>query len=77
MQKKWMTEYAQTWRKKLRLQILVDIAKNELESGKETNQVYERLDEEMKMRWKLVITTRKQYLDDVKKILTIQNILVI
>ncbi|MDH3617782.1 MAG: hypothetical protein OEM89_03545 [Nitrosopumilus sp.] len=72
-----MTEYAQTWRKKLRLQTLVDIAKSELESGKEMDQVYEMLDEEMKLRWRLVVTTRKQYLGELKKILTNQYVLVV
>jgi hypothetical protein len=72
-----MTEYAQTWRKKLRLQTLVDIAKSELESGKEMNQVNEMLDDEMKLRWRLVVTTRKQYLRELKKILTNQYVLVV
>jgi hypothetical protein len=72
-----MTEYAQTWRKKLRLQTLVDIAKRELGSGKEMDQVYEMLDEEMKLRWRLVVTTRKQYLGELKKILTNQYVLVV
>ncbi len=69
-----MTEYAQTWRKKLRLKILVDIAKHEVESGKEINEVYKSLDKEMQYRWKLVNSTRKQYLDDVHKILTNQYV---
>lgn len=71
-----MTEYAQSWRKKLRLQELVDIAKHELESGKEINQIYEKLDQEMQTRWKLGISTKKQYLDTVNKILTNQYVLV-
>lgn len=71
-----MSEYAQSWRKKLRLQALVDIAKHELESGKEINQIYEKLDHEMQTRWKLVIGTRKQYIDTVNKILTNQYVLV-
>ena len=71
-----MSEYAQSWRKKLRLQALVDIAKHELESGKEINQIYEKLDHEMQTRWKLVIGTRKQYIDTVNKILTNQCVLV-
>ena len=72
-----MPEYAQTWRKKLRLKVLIDIAQEELESGTEIPQVYEKLDEEMYFRWKLAECTRKQYLDDVHKILTNQYVLVI
>lgn len=72
-----MPEYAQTWRKKLRLKVLIDIAKQELEEGTEINQVYEKLDYEMKNRWKLVMSTRKQYLADIEKILTNQYVLVL
>ena len=74
--KNLMPEYAQTWRKKLRLKVLIDIAKQEIEEGKESNQIYEKLDCEMQIRWKLVSSTRKQYLDDIKKILTNQYVLV-
>jgi len=70
-----MYEYAQTLRKKSRLQILVGVAKHELESGKEINQVYDILDKEMQSRWKFVFTTRKQYLDDLNRILTNQYVL--
>lgn len=72
-----MPEYAQTWRKKLRLKELLDIAKQELDQDREINQVYQKLDFEMKIRWNLVVTTRKQYLADIKKILTNQYVLVI
>ena len=64
-----MVDCVQTWRKKLRLQELVDIAKNELESGTEISKIYEILDKVMSFRWKLVNSTRKLYLEDVKKIL--------
>ena len=64
-----MTDCVQTWRKKLRLQELVVIAKKELESGTEISQIYEILDKAMSFRWKLVNSTRKLYLDGVKKIL--------
>jgi len=47
-----MAEHVQTWRKKLRLQELVRIAKKELESGKEISLVYEILEEEMQSRWR-------------------------
>ncbi len=65
-----MADYVQTWRKKLRLAVLVDVAKQELESGKDITKVYEILEEEMQERWRFVGTTKRQYLDDVKKILT-------
>ena len=72
-----MADCVQTWRKKLRLQELIDIKKKELESGMEINQIYEILDEEMQTRWKLVSYTRKQYLDSIKKILANQYVLVV
>ena len=62
-----MSEYVQTWRKKIRIKILVDIAKRELKSGKEIFQVYETLDQEMKIRWRIVLGTRKQYLQEINK----------
>jgi hypothetical protein len=72
-----MADCVQTWRKKLRLQELIDITKKELDSGMEINQIYEILDEEMQTRWKLVSYTRKQYLDSIKKILANQYVLVV
>ncbi len=72
-----MAEHVQTWRKKLRLQELVDIARQELELGKEITLVYEILDEQMQERWNLVSSTRKQYLENINKILTNQYVLVI
>jgi len=71
-----MAEHVQTWRKKLRLQELMGIAKEELESGKEITLVYEILEEEMQSRWRFVDSTKKQYLDDIKKILANQYVLV-
>jgi hypothetical protein len=64
-----MSEYVQTWRKKIRIKILSDIAQRELRSGQETYQVYEKLDKEMKDRWNLVLCTRKQYLEEINKVL--------
>ncbi len=72
-----MADNILTWRKKLRLVVLVDIAKQELESGKEITKVYEILEEEMQKRWRFVGTTKRQYLIDVKKILTNQYVLVL
>ena len=62
--------------KKIRLQELVDIAKNELESGTEISKICEILDKEMSFRWKLVNSTKKLYLENVKKILANQFTLV-
>ena len=72
-----MVDHIYAWRKKLRLQELMDITKQELESGKEITIINEILDIQMQKRWNLVSTTRKQYLDDIKKILTNQYVLVI
>ena len=71
-----MYEHPSVWRRKIRLQILVDIAKEELESGKEFDEFSEKLEQEMRSRWKLVYTTRKQYLDIIKKILDNQFVLI-
>jgi hypothetical protein len=72
-----MVDHIHTWRKKLRLQELMTITKKELESGKEITVINEILDIQMQKRWNLVSTTRKQYLDDIKKILANQYVLVI
>ncbi len=72
-----MVDHIHTWRKKLRLQELMDITKQELESGKEITVINEILDRQMQKRWNLVNTTRKQYLNDIKKILANQYVLVI
>jgi len=71
-----MAEHVQTWRKKLRLQELMNTARQELESGKEIALVYEILDVQMQERWNLVSSTRKQYLENINKILTNQYVLV-
>ena len=71
-----MVDCVQTWRKKLRLQELVNIAKNELESGTEISKIYEILEKSMSFRWKLVNSTRKLYLEDIKKILVNPFVLV-
>jgi len=70
-----MSDCAHTWRKKLRLQELMIIARKELKSGKDVSQVYKILDEQMSIRWRFVSTTKKQYLDDVTKILANQYVL--
>ncbi len=72
-----MVDHIHTWRKKLRLQELMVITNKELESGKEITVINKIFDIQMQKRWNLVSTTRKQYLDDIKKILTNQYVLVI
>jgi len=72
-----MAECVHTWRKKLRLQKLIIIARKELESGKDVSQVYQILEEQMSIRWRFVKTTKKQYLDDVTKILANQYVLTV
>jgi len=72
-----MVDHIHTWRKKLRLQELMAITNKELESGKEITVINEILDIQMQKRWNLVSTTRKQYLNDIKKILANQYVLVI
>jgi hypothetical protein len=71
-----MYEYSQSWRRRLRLQSLVDIARMELKSGKKFDEFSQKLDQEMQIRWKLVPSTRKQYLDTVRKVISNQFVLV-
>ena len=58
-----------TWRRKLRIKSLVSIAIHELDTGKRFEQITERLEYEMQIRWKLVPGTRKQYLQTVQGVL--------
>ena len=71
-----MYENSHSWRRRLRLKTLVDIARQELEAGKEFNEFSQKLEQEMQSRWKLVPTTRRQYLDTIKKVLDNQFVLV-
>ena len=64
-----MYEHPLSWKKRLRLKVLVDIAKIELDSGKEFDEFSQRLEKEMQIRWKLVPSTRKQYVNTIRKIL--------
>jgi hypothetical protein len=70
-----MADCMQTWRKKLRLQELIVIARNELKSGKNISQVNQILSEQMQTRWKFVGSTQKQYLIDIGRILNNQYVL--
>ena len=70
-----MADYVQTWRRHLKLKVLVKIAREEMEAGKDINKIYEKLDLEMQIRWNFVSTTRKQYLFDINRILSNQYVL--
>ena len=70
-----MAEYAQTWRRQLKLKSLIKIARCEIKAGKDINQVYQKLDKEMQVRWNFVSTTRRQYLIDISRILSNQYVL--
>lgn len=65
-----------TWRRKLRVLSLVGIARKELESGKEFDEFSDILEQEMKIKWKLVPSTRKLYLVTVKKVLDNKLVLI-
>jgi hypothetical protein len=67
-----MVDCAHTWRK---LQELMIVAKRELDAGEEIDLVYEILEDEMETRWRFVSSTRRQYLDDIKKIMANQYVL--
>ena len=70
-----MADYVQTWRRQLKLKVLVKIAREELKAGKDINQVCHKLDTVMKVRWNFVSTTRRQYLYDINRILSNQYVL--
>ncbi len=72
-----MADCAHTWRKKLRLQELMIVAKREIDSGEEIDLVYEILEDEMEARWRFVGSTKRQYLEDIKKILANQYVLTV
>ena len=74
---KLMVDCAHTWRKKLRLQELMIVAKREIDAGEEIDLVYQILEDEMQARWRFVGSTRKQYIDDIKKILANQYVLTV
>jgi hypothetical protein len=72
-----MVDCVHTWRKKLRLQELMIVAKRELDAGEEIDIVYEILQDEMESRWRFVDSTKRQYIEDIKKILSNQYILTV
>jgi hypothetical protein len=62
-----MADYAQTWRRELRIHELVEIAKKEIEIGTEINKIYEILDDVIYAKWRSIPTTRRAYIESVKK----------
>ncbi|HUU49150.1 MAG TPA: hypothetical protein VMW55_10280 [Nitrosopumilaceae archaeon] len=62
-----MADYAQTWRRELRIHELVEIAKKEIEIGTEINKIYEILDDVIYTKWRSIPTTRRAYIESVKK----------
>jgi len=72
-----MADCAHTWRKKLRLQELMIVAKREIDAGEEIDLVYQTLKDEMQARWRVVSSTRRQYIDDIKKLLANQYVLTV
>ncbi len=74
-----MPENSQSWRKKMRIKYLVDIAENELSGEnyecKDIERIRAKLDSEMKSRWNLIRITRKDYLNRVEKILRKEYVL--
>lgn len=72
-----MVDCAHTWRKKLRLQELMIVARRETDAGEEIDLVYEILEDEMETRWRFVSSTRRQYLEDIKKIMENQYVLAV
>jgi len=72
-----MVDCVHTWRKKLRLQELMVVAKRELDAGEEIDIVYEILQDEMESRWRFVGSTKRQYIENVKKILSNQYVLTV
>ena len=72
-----MADYAQTWRRELRIHELVEIAKKELELGTEINKIYEILDDVIYAKWRSIPTTRRAYIESVKKDLVNQYMIAV
>jgi hypothetical protein len=75
--KKPVAEYAQTWRRELRIHELVTIAKKEIELGTEINKIYQILDDTIYSKWRSIPTTRRAYIESVKKNLINQYVIVV
>ena len=72
-----MADYAQTWRRELRIHELVEIAKKEIEIGTEINKIYEILDDVIYVKWRSIPTTRRAYIESVKKDLVNQYMIAV
>ncbi|MDH3278005.1 MAG: hypothetical protein OEL77_06915 [Nitrosopumilus sp.] len=72
-----MAEYAQTWRRELRIHELVEIAKKEIALGTEISQIYQILDDVIYAKWRSIPTTRRAYIESVKKDLANQYTIVV
>jgi hypothetical protein len=72
-----MADYAQTWRRELRIHELVEIAKKELELGTEINKIYQILDDVIYAKWRSIPTTRRAYIESVKKDLVNQYMIAV
>ena len=51
------------------------ITKRKIDAGEEIDIIYEILEDEMQARWRFVSSIRRQYLDDIKRILANQYVL--
>ncbi|MCA9812282.1 MAG: hypothetical protein KC483_05405 [Nitrosarchaeum sp.] len=65
-----MYENSHSWRKRLRLQRLVALARKEIASGRKLDDISLVLEQEMQVRWRLAATTRRQYLIIISKVLS-------
>jgi len=72
-----VAEYAQTWRRELRIRELVIIAKKEIELGTEISEIYQILDNTIYAKWRSIPTTRRAYIESVKKDLINQYIIAV
>ena len=70
-----MYENSHSWRKRLRLQELVKIARDELQSGKGFDEISLNLENQMQTKWKLTASTRRQYLLIIEKVLANQFVI--
>ena len=70
-----MYENSHSWRKRLRLQRLVALARKEIASGRKLDDISLVLEQEMQVRWRLAATTRRQYLIIISKVLSNQFVL--
>jgi len=72
-----MAEYAQTWRREIRIHELVEIARKEIALGTEISQIYQILDDVIYAKWRSIPNTRRAYIEDVKKDLANQYMIVV